>query len=214
MFKYLKARLRKRAWGSNVMLQAGKILSELLDSQKAEDEIRGIRGIKKWGDEKVQEFWEHAIKMVLEIVQDPNPVVAMRRKLIQNIRMEGLYRNLWTEEFYEHREAVYESWRELAQKDRSFELPVTDEETATWAIWLDAESAFLRCVQMEVFKEDFESDWWTPYVKMYDQHVQMLYRYVAAKKDGKDPGAVNDVLIKLSTDALKDCESNLLGNDK
>jgi len=45
-------------------------------------------------------------------------------------------------------------------------------------------------------------------------YVQMLYRCVAAMKDGDGPSVVDSALLKPSINILEDFESRLLGKDK
>lgn len=206
MFKSLRNRFRKRRFANTALLKANECLDYLFNSDEAHEKYIGVRVLKKKGQGAIQDLRKHIIQMVLEIVQSNNPIIAMRKALISNIRSDCMNRLLWTEEFHNRREVIYAEFnKDIEDPD----LLWSDEKTASLAAWSEAESVCLRFLQMSMFEEVSKEDWWADYVKLYEEHVRVLYRFILAKADGDEP-SIYSALVKASQDMLHNLERKVL----
>jgi len=156
LFKNIKIRIKKNAFAKTALLETNKWLSYLLTSDEACKEYRCIRIIKERGKESVQEYREHIIKKVSTIVQSENPITAMCKELIANVKSECVNRLVWTEEFHSHRHLIYDALnKNVVDIDDYF----TDETTAFAMFWCEAESLCLRYLQTKMFDDTSEVDW-------------------------------------------------------
>lgn len=206
MFKCLKDWLKKRSLGSGAMLQTIQILEDLFSSDEVHNRYVSVRALKKMGGPTVEDFKKHIIQTVLKIVQSNNPLLALRKTLIVNIQSDCMNRLLLSEEFHDRRQVIYNLLNENSGKQ---EMLSSDETAASIAIWREAESVCLRLIQMSVFNDASEDDWWANYVKLNEQCVKSQYRCMLAEADGKED-LFNLEFLKASEALRLDLEQQVL----
>ena len=184
MFKKLKYWINKRAFGSKAIIRVHLILDSLLNSPEAYKKYECVRFIKDKGEEQIQEFRKYINQEVLDIVQSNDPFKTMRIKLISTIKLNLTSRLLFSEEFYKDRQIIYDRLNNYID---DVELNSSDNLEASSALWTDLESICLRRLQGEMFEKISNDDWWSAYVKAYEQFILSLYRNIVAHFRGEQP---------------------------
>jgi hypothetical protein len=161
MFKKLMIRLRKRLFGSKVLLQCNRLLFGLLEDdndnngrQQAQESIGNhcFDIIRKKGSKEIYDFRKNMIEEVLEIVQSDNPIISMRKKLIKQIHSSLHNQMFFNEKFYDRRQELYDVFNCIGGK-------YSDETVSVIAIWDEAETYILRLLHLGYFEEISKDDW-------------------------------------------------------
>ena len=203
MFGRLKKWWTRRAFQNAALLAAGRYVHELLTAAELPQSCKAIRIIKNTG--RGQEFREDIIRLVLQIVQSDEPLRELRKALMSNVKSDLSNRLLFTEEIYPRRHSIYEYMnREVSNPS----LLWTDESVSGVAVWSEAESMCLRYLQGAMFEPISEDDWWTAYVKLYEQNTLNLYRSILARADGEEL-SILPLLLKAGDAALRDFEAKI-----
>jgi len=206
MFKNMKKRLKKRTFANTALLETNAWLTYLLTSDEACEEYRCIRVIKEKGDENIQEFRKHIIETVLEIVQSEKPITAMCKALIKNIKEECINRLVWTDEFHSHRQLIYDA---INKENDDTDSHMSDVQTATLMLWCEAEGLCLCYLQMKMFDDTSEVDWWLNYAKLHEEYTRNLCQCIVDEANGEIP-SFSATLAKAARDGLEDYERRLI----
>jgi hypothetical protein len=216
MFKKLMIRLRKRAFGSSVVLHCNRLLYDFLESDNYNDgrkEIQEIVGnhcfdiIRKKGSQAIADFRKEMIETVLGIVQSDNPITNMRKELIRTIHSDILNKTFFSEKFYDRRQELYEG---LNHRFDNTDIMDYDEKASVVVIRCEAKSCILRLLQSQYFEETGEDDWFSNYSKVYQTYMEMLFELILSKKDEKD-FSVNGMLFTVLKKQLESYQQNLIG---
>ena len=203
MFVRLKRWWARRAFQSKAVLETGLYLQQLFTSENLLESLESVRRIKNDGKEK--EFRKDVIQLVLKIVKSDSPLCEMRKALISNIRSNLQHHLLFSEEIHPRRHLIYEHWNRDQQDP---ELLWCGRMVASIALWTDAESLCLRHLQDTMFEPTSDNDWWTAYVKLFEQNVLNLYRSILAQAD-EDDFSLYALLLKEGEIALRDFEAKI-----
>jgi hypothetical protein len=205
-FKNLLSRYRNRAFISSALPKTTRMMEELFNSESLAETYTGIKTLKQRGPDEVAEFREYMINQVLGIARSSNPIVALRKALMENIRLDRQSRLLLADEFRQRRDVIY---RELNKSVDDPDLVWSDHRVSTMAIWTEAESVLLRHLQKPLLENGMEDDWWSSYLTGYGKYVENVYRSILAKADGHQ-GSVYAAYVKASQKAVEDMEQGLL----
>lgn len=177
--------------------QTVRNVERIFASEEACSAFTGARVIYKKGGKALAEFREYIVEKVQKISSSPNPLIAMRKALVESLENYILNSAFWGEEFTNRRDEIY------LQLNTGTQL--SDDRAALAAIWADAESLFLRLLQESMFEDLSKDDWWARYSPLYEVHVKSLYRATLAKVDG-NINSMHAVLVKATketTDKFK-----------
>jgi hypothetical protein len=204
-FKGLLNRYRNRAFISSALPKTTQMIEELFTTESSEEMYTSIKALKQRGPEEVAEFREYMINEVLGIARSNNPVIALRKALIENIRLDRQSRLLLADEFRDRRQVIY---KELNKSVEDLELLWSDHRVSTMAIWTEAESLLLRHLQKPLLEKGTEVDWWSSYIVGYGKYVENVYRSILAKADGHQ-SSVYSAFVKASYKVVEDMEHEL-----
>ena len=215
MFKKLMIRLRKRAFGSSVVLYCNHLLHYLLESDKYihPKEVQEILGsrcfdiIRKGGSQAIADFRKEMIETVLGIVQSDNPIVNMRKELIHIIHTDTLNRTFFMEKFADRREELYEALNKCMD---NAEIVNSDDTASVLFIWSEAQSCILRMLQHTHFEEVGKDDWFSRYSKAYSIYIEMLFEVSLKLKDEKDC-SLDGVTFPVAKRLVEQFQEKLIG---
>lgn len=193
----LALRMSESEFTKAAVEQTVRNIERIFASEDACSTFTGARVIYKKGEKALAEFREYMVEMVQKIASSPNPLVAMRKAIVESLENYILNSAFWGEEFTKRRNEIY------LQLNTGTQL--SDERAALAAIWADAESLFLRMLQESMFEDVSKDDWWAKYSPLYEEHVKSLYRATLAKVDGNF-NSMHAVLVKATretTDKFK-----------
>jgi len=209
MFNRLRTKFKKRLFANTVVLELNKFLFSLFDSTEYEEKYTSIRILKKRGEDEIQAFKEEINEIILEVVQSDNPHIAMRKALISNIKNDSVNRLLWTEEFNEHRQVIYDAVNEYGAVNEYSENQLSDKSTGSSAVLTEAESICLRYLQLSMFEKDSENGWWSTYVKLYEEYTKHLYRSILAKENN-EKSSTSPIFLNACSSLVDDFEQKIL----
>ncbi len=213
MFKGLKSAIKKRSFASSALLATNENLNYLFTSEEATNKYKCVAAFKKLGDETTQEFRKGIIQTVSEIVQSDNPILAMCKELILSAQSICMNNVLAREEFYKQRQIIYEN---MNKKHKDPEAFWSDEKIAVVTIWDEAECLCLRLLQAKMFDDLSQNDWWTDYYKLYELHVEAIYRSIIEQAGGtaSTTDSVDSVLFGAILKSAQDYERKILEEAK
>jgi hypothetical protein len=203
MFVRLRRWWARRAFQSKAVLETGLYLQKLFTSENLPESLESVRRIKN--DRKEKEFRKDVIQLVLKIVKSDNPLREMRKALISNIRSNLQHHLLFSEEICSRRHLIYEH---MNRDQQDPELLWCDRMAASIALWTDVESLCLRHLQATMFEPTSDDDWWTAYVKLFEQNVLNLYRSIFAQANGDDFSSYA-LLLQEGDRILREFEANI-----
>ena len=195
---------------SHALLKVTQIIEELFSLPAAEEKYASIKALKKIGPDEVEAFRKYILKEDMGIVQSDNPVLALRKALIDNIQLDRQSRLLLANEFRSRRQTIYD---ELNKSIENPHLRWSDSLLSTIAIWSEVEGVCLRQLQTSMVEKGSEGDWWSKYMLKYEEYVGNLYRSYLAKADGQQ-SSVYSALAKGSHKSVEDLEMKLTGKSQ
>jgi hypothetical protein len=214
--KKLKIKLRKRAFANTVLLQCNRLLYDLLESDSDNDgrhKIQEIIGnhcfdiIRKKGSQEINDFRKEMIETVLRIVQSDNPIISMRKELINTIHSDTLNRTFFSEKFFDRKQELYEALNKYLDNSK---IVNCDEASSVIFIWSEAHCVILRMLQAEHFEETGKDDWFSSYSKAYKTYMEMLFELILLKKDEKD-FSFNGILFPVLKQQIEAFQQKLVG---
>ena len=192
--KKLQMKFRKRAFANTVLLHCNCLIYELVESDSGDDVRKKahkttishcfdvIRNRDKKGTQEIDFFRKKMIEMVLGIVQSDNPIISMRKELINLIHTDTLNRTFFLEKFADHRKELYESFNKYLGDS---EIVNSDDTVSILCIWSIAQLYILRLLQHGYFEKAGKDDWFSRYSEAYSIYTEMLFE-VSLKIDEKD----------------------------
>jgi len=147
------------------------------------------------------------IEDVTKIVQRDNPVVAMRKRLIEEIHSNSLNRSFLLEKYVDRRQELYDA---LNQFMGETENGNTDETASIVFVWSEAECYILRVLQMHYFEKIGKDDWFSRYCESYETYIHNIFDLELAKNDKEDT-SIYSVLFPALKQAIETCQKNLIG---
>ena len=218
-FKKLQMKLRKRGFANTVLLQCNCLIYELMESDSGDD-VRtkahettiihcfdAMRNRDKKGTQDIDFFRKEMIEMVLGIVQSDNPIISMRKELIDLIHISTLNRTFFMEKYFDHRKELYESFNKYLGDS---EIVNSDDSTSVLYMWSTAQLYILRLLQHAYFEKADKDDWFSAYSSAYTRYTEMLFELVLSKKDEKD-FSINGVLFPVFKQTIEASQQNLIG---
>ena len=213
--KKLQMKFRKRGFANTVLLQCNRLIYELLesDSRNARKKLQETIGnhcfdvIRKRGSQEINDFRKEMIETVLEIVQSDNPIVSMRRELIDIIHVAVLNRTFLLEKFQDRRQELYEAFDKVMGNS---EILNCDEASSILFIWSEAKSCILRLLQFKYFEEVGKDDWFSRYSKAYSIYIEMLFEVSLKLKDEKDC-SLDGVTFPVAKRLVEQFQQKLIG---
>jgi len=201
----IELHLSKEAFTKTAIEKTAEDIERIFSSDQACSEYTGARVIRKKGGEAIAEFREHMIDKVQEIVTNSNPFIAIRKALINS--MESYIRNsaFFWEEFRDRRENIY---RQLNASGAE----LNDEIAASFAMWADAESIFLRLLQKSMFENVSQDDWWARYSPLYEEYIKNLYRAALAQSEG-NIDSMHALMVKATKETTEKFKSKLFESE-
>lgn len=196
----LALRMSEQEFTKVAVEQTVRNIEHIFASEEACRAFTGARVIYKKGENAVAEFREYMVEKVQKIASSPNPLIAMRKALVESLENYILNAAFWGEEFTNRRDQIY------LQLNTDAEL--SDERAALAAIWADAESLFLRMLQESMFEDVSKDDWWARYSPLYEEHIKSLYRATLAKADG-NINSMHAVLVNATRGTINKFKNHL-----
>jgi hypothetical protein len=191
-FKKIRTKLRKRAFGNKVLFECHRLIYVLIESdddeyrKKVQEQIGNhcFDVIAKKGPEEILDFRKILLKDVLQIVTSDNPLIAMRKQLIQEIHLDTINRLFFTERYYNRRQELYDILDKYESKlyKGNLDISSSDEESAILFMWSEARTCILRMLQGTYF-EAGEDDWFSTYAKAYEILVKQTFDTFLSKKE-------------------------------
>jgi hypothetical protein len=211
--KKLQMKFRKNAFENTVLLACNSLIFELLesDNSNARDKLHETTGnhcfdiIRKKGSQEINDFREDLIEIVSGIVQSDNPIVSMRKKLIELIHTDILNRTFFTEKFADRREELYENINKFDE-----EGVASDEISSVLYILSEAKICILRMLQHTYFEEAGKDDWFERYSKAFSIYTEMLYEVGLQLKDEKDC-SIDGVVFPVVKKQVEHFQEKLIG---
>jgi hypothetical protein len=208
MLKAIMQRYRERSFVNNAMQETAHLIEELFHEHQPEELYVGIKTLKKKGAAEVEAFKKYLLNEVLRIVQSKNPVIALRKALIDNIQFERQSRMLLSGEFSTRRQVIYDELNALYGSNSG--LRWSDPTVMTMAVWSEVEGICLRHLQTSMVEKGSDGDWWAAYSRDYTHYIENLYRSFLAKADGQR-SSIYSLLVSGSYKAVENLEVKLTG---
>lgn len=222
--KKLQIKFNKRSFANTVLLQCHSLIYELVENDKG-DAIRKkahettiipcfdiIRKRNESHPKETYDMREQMIKKVVGIVQSDNPIISMRKKLIQLIHTTTLNSTFFAEEFYDRRKEVEESLNKYMDDADMDDMPDTVDVPGTLYIWGTAELYILRLLHHGYFEKAEKDDWFSRYSEAYSIYTKMLFENVLKQKDGVDWSLeISSVTFPAAKMAVEQFQQQLIG---
>jgi len=208
MLRDIMQRYRERSFVNNAMQETAHLIDELFNDTKAQEMYVGISTLKKKGAAEVEAFKKYLLNEVFRIIQSENPVVALRKALIDNIQFERQSRLLLSGEFSVRRQVIYDELNGLY--NAGSKIHWSDLTVTTMAVWSEVEGICLRHLQTSMVEKGADGDWWSAYTRDYTHYLENLYRSFLAKADGQR-SSIYSLLVSGSYKAVESLELKLTG---
>ncbi len=202
MVTVLGSPTQSRSFGNLAVERTTHILDYLFTSREAAKTYDCVRLMKAKGDETVGQFRHHITETVASIVEQKNPLLAMRASLLSNIHHGSVARLLSAGEFHEHRQDLYDAL------NRTSDVHWDDDRAAMFRCWSDMENLCLRMLQTDMFEQTSRDDWWNIYTKCVEGLSRNLFRSIIAH-DGDNGSSIHSILVQAYQNSLVKLEAEL-----
>jgi len=211
LLRKLQMNFLREGFNTSVLNSCSSLISALIDDKnnvlrdntQEEPHIKYFFDLsRKKGDQLISNFNKSVMGDVTQIVQSKNPIISMRKKLIEKIHSQTFFNRLLDEKFSDRIQELHGYFN----KNIFDEEDVISNKTASIA-WVSAcaECHVLRLIQNHYFERTGKDDWFAKYSEGYYIYMTQLFHMTLDKIDKKELSASSMSLpnMKRAIDSLQ-----------